>query len=312
MKLPIPWFNKGPKKTGRLGVLVGPDGISFAYVNGQGELGAHGKITELGDPRELLAELVADNDWQDQTCSLVLHPAYYQLQLIDDPNVEKEELDQAVRWKTKDLLNFPLDQAALDYFPLPKDAYRGRQNRLYVAALQKSILQSLAEPLEEAGLELDCIEIAELALHNLASRINHETGGLAVLQLFGGESFINMVEDGQVYLTRRGEQGLEQFLNGGNPQAFLDSLMLELQRSLDFYESQLGKGIITHLYYSPANDLTKPIGDFLSQYMGLNIEPLPIEGLLKGELGTQTSHCLPAIGAALGPKAEEETADAAH
>ena len=312
MKLAIPWLNQRRKPSGRLGVAVGPDGLALAQLDEQGELAFQQVVTEPGDSRELLAALVAEHGWQGLPCSLVLHPAYYQLQLIDGPEVAADEMTQAVRWRVKDLLDFPLEQAAIDSFPLPEDAYRGRQAKRYAAILQKSMLQDLATPLEEAGLALDCIEVAELALHNIASRIEHQAGGFAVLQLFGGEGFVSMVEDSKLYLTRRIEQGLEQFLNGGNPQGFLDTLMLELQRSLDFYESQLGKGIITHLYYTPANDLTRPIGEFLSQYLGLHVEPLSLAGMVAGELGEASGHSVTAIGAALGPRQDEEAGDAAH
>jgi MSHA biogenesis protein MshI len=308
----MPWLKKHQCKPGRLGIAVGPDGIAVAYVNDQKELGFHQFFDQPGDTHELFEQLVAEHNWQGQPCSLVLHPAYYQLLLTDSPTVEPEEMGQAVRWKVKELLDFPLEQAAIDHFALPEDAYRGRQKMVYVAALQKTLLQNLVEPLDASGLELDCIEVAELALNNVASRHQHETGAFAVLKLFGAEGFINMVEDGNLYLSRRFDVGLDEFLSGVNPQGFLDSLLLEIQRSLDYFESQLGKGIVTHLFYSPGVDVAQPVGKFLSEQLGLHVLPLDIAEVIEGTMSEQVGQCAAAIGAALGPQKDQEDSRAAY
>jgi MSHA biogenesis protein MshI len=314
MNLTLPWLKNTRVKPGRLGIAFGPDGVAVAHVD-QRQLRWHRFYEHPGDPAELFQQLVDEQGWQGLPCSLVLHPVYYQLLLTDSPAVAEEEMAEAIRWKIKDLLDFAPEQGAIDFFKLPADAYRGRQKMLYVAALQKQTLQSLVTPIEEAGLQLDCVEVSELAVHNLVSGLPHEAGGFAVLQLFGAEGFVSMVEDGQIYLTRGIEIGLDEFLSGSDPQRFLDNLMLELQRSLDFYESQLGKGIITDLYFSPGTPVTVAIVDYLSQQLALNVAPLAISTLIDGDLQEQAGQCLTAIGAALGPEqqaAAMEVDDAAH
>ncbi|HEB28366.1 MAG TPA: hypothetical protein ENI05_11430, partial [Porticoccus sp.] len=240
-------------------------------------------------------------------CSMVLHPVYYQLLLAERPSVEEAELSSAVRWKVKELLDFPVEEAAVEHFLLPEDAYRGRQKMLYAAALRKTTLKSLVEPVEASGLSVDCIEIAELALHNIVSRLPQEGGGIAMVQLHEGEGFINLVEDGAIYLTRRLDIGLDKFSSTGNNTAFFDSLFLEIQRSLDYYESQLGKGIITRLFYSPGLPDTNSIGEFLSAQLGLNVSTLDLTVLdavegsgINTDGNEQLVRSASAIGAALG------------
>lgn len=307
MAINIPWISKQRSNAGRIGLGIGPDGLSVAQVNGAGELVYCAFHDRPGDTSDLLIELQREHEWGAIPCSIVLHPVYYKLLLAEQPAVEKEELSAALRWKLKDLLDYPLEEAAIEYFLLPEDAYRGRQSMVYAAALRKSTLLSLVDPVEECGLKVDCVEIAELAIHSLIARLPSDVGGIACVQLHEGEGFINLVEDGAVYLSRRLDIGLDAFSPDGDNTQFFDALYLEIQRSLDFYESQLGKGIITQLLYSPGLPATAPIGEFLSLQLGLNVAALDFSPLAHSALNCQPEmlRCASAVGAALGPvKAE--------
>lgn len=312
MAISIPWLKKSSASSGRLGISVGPDGLAIVFINRRGELAFYQFYGEPGDSQELLSNLVDEHDWHDIPCSLVLHPIYYQLLLTESPAVEDAELQTAVRWKIKELLDFPLEEAAIEYFLLPEDAYRGRQKMLYAAVLRKLTLKSLVEPVEAAGLNVDCVEITELALHNIVSRFPADTGGTAVIQLNESDGFINLLEGGAMYLCRRLDIGLDQFFSGSDPQGFYDSLLLAIQRSLDYYESQLGKGIITTIYFSPCSSTMQPIIDFVESQLGLTVAVLPLtklELMADCESGDeQLSRCVSAIGAAMQPLAEVASA----
>lgn len=313
MNITIPWLKRGKVKSGRVGIYIGPSGVAVASIGKQGRL-QHCQFylrNNSGDVQGLqaqLREVVAAEGLKDMPCSLALHPQYYQLLLAETPSVAANELSQAVRWKIKDLLDFPIEEAAVEHFLLPEDAYRGQRKMLYAAALRKTELQGLVAPVQEVELDVDCIEIAELALHNLVSRLPTEPGGVALLQLNERMGVINLVEDGQVYLSRRLDVGLEGYNPVADNTQFYDALFLEVQRSLDFYESQLGKGIITQLWYSPGLSYTSEVGAFLSSQLGLNVSaldlsPLQLADVIDEELDEQLSLCAVAIGAALGPMA---------
>ena len=304
-------LGRNKAKSGRIGVAVGPDGWAIALVAPSGHLDFcqfYGPGTNMVD---LINAVVEEHGWIDMPCSVVLHPAYYHLFLAECPPVEGDELSPAVRWKIKELLDFPMAEAAIEHFLLPDDAYRGRQKMLYASALAS--LKSLIAPVVESGLNVDCIEISELAIHNIIARLPDEAGGMAVVQLYDGEGFINLVEDGALYFTRRLDIGLDKFVAGSDSREFFDALLLGIQRSLDYYESQLGKGIITRLFYSPGTDATAAIGEYLSAQLGLGVSPLKLIDLdvFAAEPNEHLEHSVSAIGAALGPYSSEEANRAA-
>jgi MSHA biogenesis protein MshI len=307
MAITIPWLGKSKLKSGRVGLAIGPDGLAVASVNAQGHVVHYQFVDQISDLAYTIADIVEQQGWEQMPCSVVLHSAYYQLLLTERPPVELQEMASAVRWKVKELLDYPIEGAAIEFFSLPDDAYRGRQKMLYVAALPKDSLQSLIAPVEASGLQVDCVEISELAVHNIASLYPRQGGGIAIVKLREGESFINLIEGGSLYLTRRLDISLDKFDPNSDNTVFFDSLFLEIQRSLDFYESQLGKGIITRLFYCPGIPETASIGEFLSKQLGLDVAPLDASqfDFIDGDVESHLAHCTTAIGAALGPVQQE-------
>ena len=306
-KLALPWRKSARGNAGRIAVSLSPGGVGLASVDSDGRLQFCQFFPEISDIEAWLGHQVEERGWQKLPCSVVLHPIYYQLLQAERPPVEGDELQSAVRWKVKELLDYPLEEAAIEHFALPDDAYRGRQKMLYVAALRKSTLHSLIDPIEASGMAVDCVEVTELAMHHLISRLPVEGGGIALVQLHESGGFINLVADGYIYLSRRLDVGLDKYQIGGDNSRFFDALFLEIQRSLDFFESQLGKGIITRLFYSPCSQIYSGIGDFLSTQLGLEVSGLDLgrladidEDYADAIDGDQLCDCAAAIGAATG------------
>ncbi len=115
--------------------------------------------------------------------NLVLHPAAYQMLLLDSPDVPAEDLGAAMRWRIKDLISEPLEDVVVDAFALPEDAYRGRSRRAYCAVLNKARMQDWAKLIKHAGLHLVSIDVTEMAFRNLGlgrcRQSEHRTAALA-------------------------------------------------------------------------------------------------------------------------------------
>ncbi|MEZ5511778.1 MAG: hypothetical protein R3F47_18120 [Gammaproteobacteria bacterium] len=82
-----------------------------------------------------------------------------------------------------------------------------------------------------------------------------------------------------------------------------DNLALDVQRSLDYYESQLGKSGVTRLYLVTESVEQQLWCDDLSQRLPVRAQALPLTEIvqLPQELGTlQQGLLMPAVGMALG------------
>lgn len=311
MKLVAPWRKK-QGKPGRIGIGMGRDYVSLVYMDqpDQVSLCQYVVAADNAELDKVLKDFVDDNGLQGTDCSLVLSPTEYQVLLVEAPNVEPEEMASALRWRIKDLLDFPVDQAAVDYFPLPDDAYRGRQKMAYVAVTQKDVLDADARRIESTGLNLDNIDIMELAINNISRQLPVEAGGCATLSLGHEHGFINMSVNGVIYLSRAIDTGWDAILydgldglNRGIENPALSKLLLEVQRSLDYYESQLGKGVVTVLYLSPAGEEGELLANFLRENLLANVDLINTEKLFSFSSTVDSEdrrRCFAAVGAALG------------
>lgn len=245
-------FRKKTKSNSRVGLSLQPDQLVLAHVDVR-----DGKPLLLQDRREaleserdsgkLLGRLVKDLDLDGKQVSCVLAPNDYQLHLVEAPNVEAEEVRAAVRWKIKDLLEMKVEDAAIDVFPVPDDAYRGRK-MVYVVACLKSRIRQIVEMTSQAGLELAVIDIPELSMNNIVNCFIDDSNGLAFMDLRRTGSTMNISVDGTLYLTRRINTQLDpQVMQSPDWATMKDRLVLEIQRSLDYYESQMGRPRINRI-----------------------------------------------------------------
>ncbi len=214
--------------------------------------------------------------------SFVLSPGDYQLLLVDAPAVAEAELKEAIRWRVKDLVSYDISTAVIDCFALPEDAYRGRSQMLYVVVIPQSTATRIEAFVDAAGLQLDCIDIPELVLQNLTPLVDGETAlGQAWMCLQQPTGYINLVADDAVYLSRHIELPAAP-LNGSDSAEGRQatSVVLDIQRSLDYYESQIGKPPCLKLLICPLQAGETPLLTEIRQNLSVEVEQLDLGELL--------------------------------
>ncbi|PIE44069.1 MAG: hypothetical protein CSA50_02055 [Gammaproteobacteria bacterium] len=255
---------------------------------------------------------------------VAFHPDYYQLMLIDAPEVPDEELADAVKWRVKDFVHGDMENYVVDAFRLPEDAYRGRMNMIYAAYIQKELVMSVVELCERLGLHLMTIGVSELARVNLTmGREEYANLGVAFLHMDEQKGQIDLMENGCLYMSRGidtgyamfdqgaasatsnlGDGGLDLLDNalGMDNSDRLDGLVLNIQRSLDYYESQLGKNGISKLMLLTPMPLSSEICENLSAKLPVSVEAFQINSLLdcQQDCSGFMDSCSVAVGAALG------------
>lgn len=200
--------------------------------------------------------------------------ADYQMLLVEAPPVQQAELAEALKWKVKDLLAQPVEQSIVDGFLLPEDAFRGRQKMAYAVATKRETMQSMASSLEGAGLHIQSISIAEIALLPLLEGQDEHPALVLILGNQGG--FIAMIAEQRIYLVRQLDIVQSSLDTGGDTSAEFEKLVLEIQRSRDYFESQMGKGVINRVLALPAFIEKSPVADALGKQLGLPLESLPV------------------------------------
>jgi MSHA biogenesis protein MshI len=252
--------------------------------------------------RESLVEQIERLNLQGTPCNAVLAPRDYSLYLVEAPAVEPEEMRAAVRWKVKDLLDVPLDDVAIDIFPVPEDAFNGRNQMLYVVAAARSRVASVIELCRSAKLELAAIDIPEMAMKNISTRFSDERGSQAFIALKTNGSNMNITRAGALYLARTVNTQVPLDVMGTVGWGSLrDRLVLEIQRSLDYYESQMGQAPVKELLIAPRPDGAM-LATSLQEVLPVKVSMLEYEQRLESspDIDAETKHAsLFAVGGAL-------------
>jgi MSHA biogenesis protein MshI len=173
--------------------------------------------------------------------ALVLAPEFYRIALLERPDVDDAALRDAMRWRIEDLIDFPAERAVIDVFPFPASALRGQPAKVFVVAADRQRLAPLLEQVRGAGLDPGCVDVAELSLRNLAWRLHpHPDENIAVLRITRGQGIVNVSRGHELFLSRR-LTGVPTDLNDRTWDDFKDALLLQVQRSIDYYESTLAQ-----------------------------------------------------------------------
>ena len=240
----IPDFLKRPFTKKQQGVSLGLElasgGIAWAIAaRGNQEIQTGFVEVDAGSRPQALQKLVAEHTLKGAGVNLVLSQDQYQIFQAERPPVEANELAEAVRWKLGELLDYPANEAVIDIFPFPDDATRDRGQLINAVCAHQQLIGGHVELVREVDLELNRIDVAELALRNLLSYADPEGRGAALLYLSENHGHMVFCRGSMLYMARRIEISLTQLRDAARQEQTVQALALEMQRSLDYFESQL-------------------------------------------------------------------------
>jgi MSHA biogenesis protein MshI len=288
---------------GLLGIEISSEGVAVAHINRLGTglpvLQSCRFLPREQDQTLPLAQYINELGLKGVGCNVVLPSSSYSLFLSEAPNVEDSELTDAMRWKVKDLIDFPIDDAALDVFRLPKDASRGTAQMVYVVISKRSFINEIIQQLAPVGARVESIDITELALRNLSLLCPDDPNGMAMVRISPGMGNLNIIRGQQLYVCRRFDIDFEGGLLDPLP---VNSLALELQRSLDYYEHQMGQVPPSQVYLCGEGVSDDKISDELKASLECDLKALPLGQLMVLPDGCEEmmlTNCIGAIGGAL-------------
>lgn len=285
--------------------------------------GAYAGLARIRRPQEgrpslAIRRLAAEGNWLDEAShqaedlslqrtatSCVLSAGAYQLQPIEMPNVPRDEVLAAIRWRLKDLIDFPLDDAVVELLEMPPHSNPGAPHTAYAVVTRRAEVMQQIERMNTADLNMDVIDIPELCLRNIAVMLPQDKDGVAFLHFGDDCGYLTITRQGVLHLTRHLDTGRRALAAASSDEFILKELIsgiaLELQRSLDYYESHYDCRPVTQIVLGPGADLDA-LSLGLAQDLGVSVEMLDLQDLfhLEDELSPVVQgSCLLAVGAAL-------------
>lgn len=232
---------------------ITPNGVAIAYIareNGKPMLSCCDLLPGAASPELFIPSIsffIKKNKLENIRCSWILSPTDYVLMPVGNLPVASEEIDSAVRWHVKDRINYPVNEASINHFTLPNLGQLSKEDFIYAIVAKKKFLETTSSMIMQTGLALDTIDIPEFALRNfvtLSSALQDSfQNSIGLIEVHPSRASLLVMEKGQIKFLRQIEWNKK---NG------LETLSTEIQRSLYFYENELGQSQVQKFYISPS------------------------------------------------------------
>lgn len=285
-----------------MGVDFTPTGVAIVdvYTSGKNKGGINHTdfLPSVGasEQSKALKSWVEKNSLQKANCVTLLAKHDVQIFQLEKPKVEDEELLQAVSWKIKDLINYDLATAVVDTYELPPSP-KSPLHYINAVVANESVVGAYVDVIRDSGLELEAIDIHDLVSRNYFHTVENSEMTTALLNFTAHGGTISIYHDQDLYVTRDFKIGLldiEAALEQ-DAESVYDNLLLELQRSMDYYESTYGLGMVNKTIIFPHGRATEKMVRYLENYVGYDLDFVNLDEHAR----TMDSHCFSAYCAAL-------------
>jgi MSHA biogenesis protein MshI len=248
-----------------------------------------------------ISEWLHDDSADLGAVSSILDEHDYQLLLVEAPDVLPAELKAAVRWRLKDAIDFPVEDAVVDVFGIPEPARRTGAKMTYAIAAKRQAVESQVAIFKGTSLRFDVIDIPEMALRNLVSQMPEAEEGLILLWMSPQSAELFVLKQSTLYLSRKVHFGNSDLHFSLEHMPEVEAIALELQRSMDYYESHYEQSPIGHLIIAPQTAHSKVLAEQLAAQTSMEIQTIDVSRALDlaVEVDASDPRSLLAIGAAM-------------
>ena len=272
------------KKESQIGVDFMPDGVAVAQVqtgkNNPGGIIRSEFVNAAGQDAqvEVLTEWVRHNGLHKTPCVCLVAGDDCDVYQVERPEVDDSEMIPAVTWKIKDLINYDVTHAVVDSYPMPVSS-KNNQQQLRVVAARETVISSYVDSINSTALVLDALDVHELVPSNLHAVQQSAEKSMALLTLNSGNGLLSVYHDTDLYVSRDFMIGIDQLeTTSTEDESVFDALLLELQRSLDYFESFYDIGSVTDLRIFPQLKTTEKMAMYLQNLTNFDIDFIAFAG----------------------------------
>lgn len=295
-------------QSGKLAIAAGADRIDLVQIERRRDrkprVVSADSYAFAGSLPAMLATLKKQRGLGKYRCTMLLPHGKYQLLQVTAPDGPVAERAEALRWSLKDMVDFPVDNAAIDVLDIPTEGRGAAQ--VFAAIAPEAVVAPMVRAFQAARVTLDVIDLPELSQRNIAALFEEENRGLATLIFDDNEGLLTFTHHGELYVARHVEISGRQLAaaSGERRDQLYERVALDLQRSLDNFDRSTSHVPISRLLVGPVPGADGFV-DYLRANLLLPVATMDLTAVL--DLGAvpalldplRQAQCLRALGAAL-------------
>ncbi len=283
-------FGRG--KDGNAVVVADQGSVRFACV--QSAKGVKPFVSDYGeipsgDGREGLAAAMKNLGVAGVKNGMtLLAPQDYQFVAVDAPEVPEAELKAAMKWRLKDIIGYPIEEATFDLLSIPSPAAVGGRARSIFSVVAKSeVLRGRVADFDHARFRLAVIDVPETAQRNVAALFEEEGRGVASLYFDEAGGLLIISYRGELYHARRFDITSDAIAEaaGADRDDLFNRVLLELQRTIDNFERQFSFIALTKILVGP-DPVDSGLAEFLRSNLAVTVESVSLEKVFDFAPGT--------------------------
>lgn len=298
-------FFSSIKTDTQIGVDFQPTGVAVVQVENTKKVAGKILRSVYLPSRGQQAQLESLRNWitkhslQRASCVCLIADTDCDINQIEKPEVDDSELAQALTWRIKDLVSYEVDSAVVDVYPMPVSGKNNTQQVSVVSADEKTVA-AYVQSIQSSGMKLLAIDIHDLVTGNLPVVRQGFKKAQAILSLGDSAGVLSIFNDTDLYLSRHFKIGLSQLgFASGEDQSIYDNLLLEVQRSMDYYESYYGLGSVSVMEIFPRTPVTEKMVLYLQNLISYDIDFVVTNNADSDQTPELDSRCFHAYCAAL-------------
>lgn len=276
------WRLKKSNSPGWTGVDPSPEAMCGASVRMPGADGGKPQVVKCATMSEPefgaggLAQLARKIAVPQFQWTLPLARGDYKMIVLPEPAVKLAEMADSVRWSLGTVLEYPVDEAAVDWISIPTLKHSPqRQQHLYAVVARNEVIRQRAQTFHQAKMTLNAVDVRETAQRNIAALVEKPGEALGMVSVNAQGVQITFTFEGELYLDRFIEAPLATAIAGDDDSRtrMFERITLQVQRSLDFVHRTLSFMQVGRIVIAP---LPAPIA--LREHLAQNIAE-PVEML---------------------------------
>jgi type IV pilus assembly protein PilM len=275
---------------------------------------------------------------EDMAVSLQGRPAT--VRYLDMPDIPKGELREALQWEAKKASSQAVEELVVDYVRGPSvKTDQGRMVPITMIVAERQAVEEEFRQYQQAGLRVKVMDINACAFYYAAHRLGRDqtgTGCAAFVDIGAGRMDINIAKQGTLRFSRsvpfggdmltqgltrtfrtdpaeaetiKREQGLSgkaKVLEVLGPD--VDRLVVEIQRSVDYYRAQAHDGALEALWLGGGTSLMPGFVEYVARFFDTKVARFnPFEGMdcsaVRLDVDALAPRFISSVGLAIGGQA---------
>lgn len=229
----------------------------------------------------LLSMIIDDFELEKIRTVIVINNDKTESAQIELSDLPVADISASLPWQVKDSISIPPQDMICDYIEMTIQPL-GQTAKAQVMATSRQYLNTIVEPFHKNKAELLAITTEQFVLARMQSSV--DTAQLLFVQHHNANAILLILKNQQICFARkiRGTDTIinmphEQIAAGGT-----DAIAIEIQRSMDYYESQLKQPPIKNVLIAIAGNNQSAVVDALNTVLPTKTLAMPMLELTDG------------------------------